>query len=173
MMTLWNACDRYLDQARELVGRVSAVQYSAPHAHCYGGSIGGHIRHCIEHFEGFRRGLESGSIDYDDRDRGTPEESDPSAALETLDDLVAWFRENSGTFCNSDPLLIKIDCGGDCEPDWEASTVGRELQFLASHTVHHFAIVGIMCEAQSIPVAVEFGVAPSTLKHEIRTGAAG
>ena len=166
MIELWNASERYLDQARTLVARLTAAQYSVAHAHCYGGSIGGHIRHCLEHFEGFRRGIESGAIDYDARERGTPEEADPEAALAKLDDLIGWFRENSGGFENGQRLRVKVDCGGDCDAGWEESTVGRELQFLASHTVHHFAIIGIMCDAQSIPIEREFGVAPSTLKSQ-------
>lgn len=171
-MALWNACERYLNQARTLLSRLSAAQYSVPHAHCYGGSIGGHLRHCLEHFEGFRHGIELGAIDYDARNRGTPEETDPAAAGEKLEELAGWFRNNAETFGNSGRLRVKVDCGGDCEPGWEDSTVGRELQFLASHTVHHFAIIGIMCEAQSIPIDSEFGVAPSTLKHQNRTGTA-
>lgn len=167
MTSLWIACERYLDQARMLTKRLTPAQYAALHAHCYGGSIGGHIRHCIEHFEGFRRGIEGGAIDYDARKRGTTEETDPAAAIEKLDQLISWIREEATKHTRGDQVRVKIDCGADeGEPGWEISTVGRELQFLASHTVHHFAIIGIMCEAQSVETDADFGVAPSTLKSQ-------
>jgi len=167
MTDLWSACGRYLEQARTLVARLTPTQYAIPHAHCYGGSIGGHIRHCLEYFDGFRRGVELGEIDYDARLRGTPEESDPAAAVKKLDGVIAWFRSEGGRFRMERSVRVKIDCGTDSdEPSWELSTVGRELQFLASHTVHHFAIIGIMCEAQSISTDSDFGVAPTTLKSQ-------
>ena len=172
MTDLWTACGHYLEQARSLVARLKPAQFASPHAHCYGGSIGGHVRHCLEHFDGFRRGLEAGAIDYDARRRGTPDESNPELAAQRLDDLIGWFGSEADRFGTGDRVRVKIDCGADSDdPSWEWSTVGRELQFLASHTVHHFAIIGIMCEAQSIPTDPDFGVAPSTLKSQ-RTEAA-
>jgi hypothetical protein len=43
--------------------------------------------------------------------------------------------------------------------------MARELEFLLSHTVHHYAIVAILCRLQGIAVDDGFGVAPSTLRH--------
>jgi hypothetical protein len=44
--------------------------------------------------------------------------------------------------------------------------VARELQFLQSHTVHHYAVIHLMLLQQGIRPDPEFGVAPSTLRHE-------
>ena len=163
MATLWTACEVYLNQAQDLVGHLTPAQYDVPHANCFGASIGGHVRHCAEHFEIFRNGLESGLIDYDARARGTADESDPAAATDRLGNLAVWFRENENRLPNDESLKVKVSCGDNiCE--WEGSTVGRELQFLVSHTVHHFAIIGIMCEAQGLVLASDFGIAPSTLQ---------
>ena len=57
-----------------------------------------------------------------------------------------------------------MDCGGD-EIEWQPSTTGRELQFLVSHTVHHFAMIGGICRALEVEMEENFGVAPSTLRH--------
>ncbi|MCB1237089.1 MAG: hypothetical protein KDM91_18620 [Verrucomicrobiae bacterium] len=167
MTTLWHACERFLGQARTLTLELDSARYSAPHANCFGGSIGGHIRHCLEHFEQFRAGLESGDIDYDARQRGTPEESDPARATDRLGELAEWFarQEEDGGIAPNRPVRVRVDCGTGSECR-EGSTVGRELQFLVSHTVHHFAIIAIMCEAQGIRVSPDFGIAPSTLKHQ-------
>jgi len=166
MAALWNACEYYLNQACELIERLPQAQYDVSHSNCFGASIGGHIRHCAEHFESFRRGVQLGEIDYDDRARGTEDESDPLIANQRLCEMGRWFGENSSLKSDSDSVKVKVNCG-ESESGWQNSTVGRELQFLVSHTVHHFAIIGIMCETQGIPLAPGFGVAPSTLMHRL------
>jgi hypothetical protein len=39
------------------------------------------------------------------------------------------------------------------------------LQFLLSHTVHHFALMALILRAQGADPGDDFGVAPSTLEH--------
>ena len=49
----------------------------------------------------------------------------------------------------------------------------RELQFLVSHTIHHYALIGVLLAAEGFDVSLEFpefGVAPSTLTHWKETG---
>jgi hypothetical protein len=48
----------------------------------------------------------------------------------------------------------------------------RELQFLLSHTVHHYALMALILRLQGFNPAAEFGVAPSTLQHWERAAAA-
>lgn len=43
--------------------------------------------------------------------------------------------------------------------------MARELAFLTSQTIHHMAIIGLLAEQQGIPLAEDFGVHPSTLRH--------
>jgi hypothetical protein len=45
------------------------------------------------------------------------------------------------------------------------STLGRELAFLASHAVHHFALLKAHCLQQGIPLGEDFGKAPATVAH--------
>ena len=54
--------------------------------------------------------------------------------------------------------------GGE-EQQWSRSTLRRELQFLLSHTIHHFALIGLLLSFHGVEPGEEFGVAPSTLKH--------
>ncbi|NIP97468.1 MAG: hypothetical protein GWO24_30170, partial [Akkermansiaceae bacterium] len=46
--------------------------------------------------------------------------------------------------------------------------LGRELQFLVSHTVHHFAMIGGICRALGVALEDDFGVAPSTIRHRVQ-----
>ena len=66
-------------------------------------------------------------------------------------------------------LLVKMDCGS-AEADWQPSSLGREFQFLVSHTVHHFAMIGSICHDLGIPLDDDFGVAPSILRHRDNSG---
>ena len=57
-------------------------------------------------------------------------------------------------------------------PEFSRSSVLRELQFLVSHTVHHYAIIKLHLQLQGCDTArlVSFGVAPSTQSYRQRTG---
>lgn len=51
----------------------------------------------------------------------------------------------------------------DATPDWRPSSLGRELQFLSSHTLHHYALIKLLLDDTGLDLGPEFGVAPSTL----------
>jgi hypothetical protein len=53
--------------------------------------------------------------------------------------------------------------------DWSRSSLLRELQFLLSHTIHHYSLIVLALRVQGFEPGVEFGVAPSTLKHWRKT----
>jgi hypothetical protein len=51
--------------------------------------------------------------------------------------------------------------------DFQApSSLCRELAFLGSHTVHHFALLLEHCHQQGVSVPEGFGKAPATRAHE-------
>jgi len=164
MTTLWHACAHILAEGCELAESLSSDFFRRTHPDCFDASIGTHLRHCAEHFDCFRRGIESGVIDYDRRRRGTIEESDPRAASRLLEDLATWFRERAAVGIEASAVRVRVDSGHGANE--AISSVERELQFLVSHTVHHFAIIAIMCRKMGVGLSPEFGVAPSTLRYQ-------
>ena len=54
-------------------------------------------------------------------------------------------------------------------PEWSQSSVKRELQFLLSHTIHHYSLVAVALRTQGFEPGAAFGVAPSTLRHRRKT----
>jgi hypothetical protein len=50
------------------------------------------------------------------------------------------------------------------------STMGRELVFLASHAIHHFALLQAHCKQHGVPTGETFGKAPGTVAHERAQG---
>ena len=53
----------------------------------------------------------------------------------------------------------------DAAPPWSTSSVERELQFLSSHTVHHYALIAVILRLNGVQPEEGFGVAPSTQRY--------
>lgn len=130
-------------------------------------AIGPHFRHCLDFYLCFLDGLERRIVDYDSRDRRPDVESDRATAIETL-------AAAAGRIAALEPgrLTERIAVHPEAAPAGERveSTVGRELQFLASHTVHHYALIALALRLGGHPAPSAFGVAPSTLEHWRREG---
>ena len=129
-------------------------------------SIGAHFRHVLEHYHAFLDGLEEGRVDYDARPRDRRLEDDPDRAVASAGAVVCRLEELAGRprwrqlFINS-----ASEAGLADAHDWTASTVGRELAFLLSHTIHHYALIRLLASDHGIRLDADFGVAPSTLRH--------
>ncbi len=149
----------FLDQAITLIRERLGDHYALPCEEIFSSSIGQHFRHCVEHYEEFFRAVEEGgTIDYERRPREVILEIDPEQAIRRLE----WIRGKLVSFPKNCRTLRVRDTGidGSC-----VSSVSRELQFLVSHTVHHFALISAIATLSGIPVPENFGVAPSTLKY--------
>ena len=55
---------------------------------------------------------------------------------------------------------MSLEESGESTPVWCASSVLRELDFLQSHTVHHYSLVAMLLRLHEIDPGEEFGVAP-------------
>ncbi|HHN75482.1 MAG TPA: hypothetical protein ENK10_09665 [Acidobacteria bacterium] len=158
---------RCLQQGRELLAGLSTELYSRCVLTGASGSVGGQFRHCIDYYHCLLRGAASARIDYDRRERNPALEQDPAAAREALADLERRLAEIDGDLaCRV--VEVKADrfgVGAAARSEWVGSTLERELLFLLSHTVHHFALIGLMLRQLGAPVDPTFGVAPSTLEH--------
>lgn len=164
----------YLAQAEQLLAQLDDTQYTCPAPSFYHSTIGGHLRHCLDHYDSFLNGLSAAKIDYDQRMRLPQLETETACSAAKTQEI----RERLSAAIQDSPpigLLVKMDCGNNedevNETEWQPSTLGRELQFLVSHTVHHFAMIGGICRSLDIETASDFGVAPSTLRHRATTSA--
>jgi hypothetical protein len=126
-------------------------------------SVGAHLRHCLDFYQSFLTGLESGRIDYNCRQRDSLVETDRRYAIQEIHQLIAALRERLSIFRIA-PILISTEDGSNRE-SWCGSSVVRELEFLRSHTIHHYSLIAILLRFEGIEPGVEFGVAPSTLRH--------
>jgi uncharacterized damage-inducible protein DinB len=159
-----------LAQGRDLLARLTDEEYVAPGPSGLRGGVGPHLRHVLDHYELFLAGCEGQVVDYDVRARETAIERDRNAALSKIGAIVAGLVALAETDV-ARALLVKVDSGEAGERFEGASSVGRELQFLVSHTVHHYAVIAVLLRVRGVDPGRDFGVAPSTLKHEAGTEA--
>jgi hypothetical protein len=156
---------RYLHQALILLESIPDENYSRPAPLNMGSSIGAHLRHCIDHYDNFMAGIAAGRIDYDARRREQLVETSRTVGMDKLKSLIAGLHGVS--VMEDKKVSVKMDCGGEQAENlwWTDSSIRRELQFMISHTVHHFAIIKMTLAASGITVGADFGIAPSTLRY--------
>ena len=152
---------RTVQQAVELLRELPVSLYVKFDAPAYESTIGAHLRHNIDHYHSFIEGVSNGKVDYDHRNRDQRLETDIKSSIAVLGSVIANLSEMAPESLE-DRVLVRMDCGGDAV--WSQSSVRRELQFLLSHTVHHYAIIAMICRLNGHQPSADFGVAPSTLK---------
>src|ERR1051325_11385174 len=154
-----------LAQGESLLMQLSDEDYTRKVAVAFNASVGGHYRHCLDHFRSLLDSAVQGDLNYDHRERGTAIETDRLAALQATRELRAGY-EKLDFACLRRPLAVTCKTSYSAnESQVSFSSVGRELMYSVAHAVHHYALIGIMGGIMGIEMPVGFGVAPSTLKH--------
>jgi hypothetical protein len=106
--------------------------------------------------------LDSGEIDYEDRPRDPLIEGNPRYAAGVMEEISDRLIALGATLPNHSLQL----CAETTEGVMTGTSVLRELEFLLSHTIHHYALVAVMARLQGCEPEATFGVAPSTIKFQ-------
>lgn len=157
------------DALRQLHAVVATLGEEAFRHRCEqlpGGSVGGHVRHCIEFYQCLFEGIGSGEVNYDARRRNPEIETHPTIARQAIQHIVStdWARIES--LPRDLPLRVH-----ESLDHWQVSSLGRELGFAFSHTIHHLALIGVLLRDHGHAVDEEVGLAPSTAYHFAQTAA--
>lgn len=153
-----------LRQLATVVGGLTPDQYTWTSEAFAGSSIGAHVRHCLDHADAFLEAADTGSIEYDQRERGTPVETDPEAALERIRRMETRLCSLPATLVDR-PLTVRAILSAGGAPVVLPSSVLRELAYVVSHTTHHNAILGFLVRAVGGATPFKFGYAASTLAY--------
>jgi hypothetical protein len=155
-------------QIEGLVGSLPADLHSRRVPEVFHASIGGHVRHSLDHFTSLLRGLEDGFVDYDRRDRDPRIEGDPEYAAALARSIRSRIDRIPAEAFDR-PVLARSEVSYlPGEAPVVSSTLGRELVFTLSHAIHHFALIRVMAGLAGIGLPGDFGVAPSTAAHLAR-----
>ncbi|MBK8915346.1 MAG: hypothetical protein IPM64_12240 [Phycisphaerales bacterium] len=177
-----------LNELGDLLNGLSDEHFSGPPARGFTGSIGAHVRHCLDHVAALADHVaqtdsahespavccgarDAAELDYDQRERGTAVERDRPTALLELSRIHQRLAAVEPLPLER-PIRVRGAFCSDGEGLSGPSSLGRELLFVISHTVHHNALLAAMCAAIGVRVPARFGYAPATLAHMDRTACA-
>ncbi len=119
-------------------------------------SIGSHCRHVIEFYTQFLNFYSTNEINYDDRQRDLSIETELKTAIVKLDNIQNILANTDFVFEKQLELVNNHAL--------TTTTIGREINYLAEHNVHHLAIIRLMAEALNFSFAdlPNFGIAHAT-----------
>ena len=165
-LRILQAADAILAQGEALLGAVEVGSYATKVPAAFNATMGGHYRHCLDHFASILRGVNTGVIDYDHRERDSMLESNPEFARAT----TAAMR---GALAQLPPARLDERLDARCEVSYAhghspiaPTTLARELVYAIAHAIHHYALISIMARLLEIKLPENFGVAPSTVLHQ-------
>lgn len=154
---------------RELHAMVNAITdevYTSPSSPQFmRATIGGHLRHSVDHLAALADGITAGVVSYDRRARGTAIESDRAAAANEIARLIDAIT----ALAPADPALpLTIEVMATRAGAFQivTSTLARELAFVFSHTVHHQATLRGIVVASGVTLPAHFGYANATIVHK-------
>ena len=149
-----------LQDGFDVVAGLPEGLFTRPEPEVASSTIGQHLRHVVDHYQCLLDGAEAGFVDYADRARDKRLETDRRYALSKLNEIISRL----GEFRNCGPVGVHHE-SGEAGAGPAGSSFERELQFLLSHTIHHYSLIAVILRLNGLCVAPEFGVAQSTLRH--------
>jgi uncharacterized damage-inducible protein DinB len=159
-MKAFRALSTTLDQLADAIRPLTTNEYTARDWRS-SGSIGAHVRHCLDHVFALEYGMVTGEVCYDRRERNTVVELDPRLGHSRLRRASARFANYSDRLLEQ-PVTLVAQIGTDGATVRVPTTSGRELAFVISHTIHHSALIAVMLEHADRDVPERLGLAPTT-----------
>ena len=159
-MQLQQAVNSVFVQLSASLDELAQAEYVQPCKTLFNNTIGQHVRHIIELFQCLENGYETGSVNYEKRNRDMEIEGNKQLAVSLLQAIHQGLdRENKellleATYDEHSTELISL-----------ATNYYREIAYNLEHTIHHMALIRVgVNEVSSIRLPEDFGVASSTVK---------
>ncbi len=157
-----------LEQGGQLLRALSTPAYTTKLPVVFNGSIGGHYRHCLEHFLSIIHALDSDLVDYDARARDRRLETELSYALASTESLSEKLQILPSATLSS-PVRARCEVSYDHgNSPVSPSSFGRELSNAIAHAIHHYALIAVMARLLGVELPAHFGIAPSTVAHQAK-----
>ncbi|MGA1488183.1 MAG: DinB family protein [Planctomycetota bacterium] len=165
-------CIDALGRTLQLLERIDDAGFVAPGVD--GGTVGAHLRHCIEYFRCFLTERETGLVEYDARARDPELERSRALAGHAIRAIVEEIRNRREDDLDREVTILQSLAPG-AVPERIRSSARREWMALADHTIHHIAIITQLLAAgpgpgEAVEVASRLGVAFSTQAHRDELG---
>lgn len=161
-----NAAVEVLIQGEDLLRALTTESFTRKVPVVFNASIGGHYRHCLDHFTSFLLALDADEVDYDHRKRDPRIETQPDFALTLTVEMRRTLEQLT-------PDALWTEVKARCEVSYNhgnspvtRSTLARELVYCIAHAIHHYALISVMARLMEVKLPEHFGVAPSTVAHQ-------
>lgn len=143
-----------------LCSQLNHKQYTHKSLWLNGVSIGEHLRHTFEFYDCLLLGLETGTVNYDERKRNTEIANNCAYAIEVMEVLIDRLKTVQTDFS------IELMTKESALPNVQTS-LARELVYCLDHAIHHQALIKIGLKELGCYALVneDFGVAYSTLRY--------
>jgi len=167
-------CIEALEQGLECLTSLTDEQYLATAKPHVTSTIGEHFRHLLDLFHAVYNAHNKNSeqskhstsvIDYNLRRRGHTVETSRQRAISEITHFIHWLEGvTEGELKASVELVTEVSMTHQ-QAQVMASTLERELTFVALHANHHFAMTKVTISLLGINVSEDFGLAPTTLSY--------
>jgi len=154
-----------LAQGKDYLASVTLSQYNEIIKPNFISSAGAHVRHILDHYQAIMDGEKQCLIDYDLRVRGSDIETNPETAKQKILQISEWLLQLSEAELDKEVTLSTEISVSNKQIAKVKTTIGRELVFAASHSVHHYAMIAQISLAQNKPLPELFGIAPATATY--------
>lgn len=167
-----------IHQGIDLISALSDEQYVHIASPYVSSSIGAHFRHVVDMYGALMANDSSeqvtGIVDYDVRRRGALIEESRDVAIKELQSLEHWITHLADDALGADDanataqqkqqsisLKSEVTLSDSCSVIVESSLI-RELIFVGSHAVHHYALINVIAKLQGVVLSGSLGIAPAT-----------
>lgn len=152
-----------LRQIKYLIGQLSDDNYAYQMDLLSGNTLGKHIRHVLEIYNELIKGMQSGSVNYDNRQRNLLLENNCKVALKFTDELIGELSN----IVEDRTLKLEVCFNLETRQTMLETTLYRELAYNIEHATHHMAILQIAVKYYfpTIRLVPSFGIASSTQSY--------
>lgn len=157
-------CQENLTEIKKVLLLLTDEQYSYPSNTLFGATIGQHVRHILEFYQSVFNGLNTKTVNYDNRKRNLLIETDNQYAIQVIDEINASLALDildetlvlEGNFCAEEGKETEIK-----------TTLFRELAYCLEHSIHHQALIKVgLLEVNCLSFIDDtFGLAPATIRY--------
>lgn len=157
-------CQENLNEIKSVLVQLNSDQYSYPSNTLFGATIGQHVRHILEFYQSVFNGLESKTVNYDNRKRNLLIETDNQYAIHVIDEI----NSNLALDILDEKLVLEGNfCAEEGKKTQIQTSLFRELAYCLEHSIHHQALIKVgLLEVNCLSfIDATFGLAPATIRY--------
>ncbi len=164
-MNILEATQHTLKSLTLFLEQIDAESYRQPLSVFNGSSLGEHTRHTLEFYQCLLSQHHHSCINYDRRERNRSIQEDPNTAIRVIDEILSML--DNVDLNKQLQLLVSYDTETNTT-DEMPTNMKREITYCLEHAIHHMALIkiGVKISFPQIILTDDFGIAPSTIKHQ-------